>query len=263
MSVTQTVKYAPPRVYITLISKNEVEFEFPLALVTFSRLLREIYGIPKPNINEDNCETCIKMREETSGGGSKELRDESLNYCKDDDDTSGSGSEDESDSKSDSKSVKFPVPNVSTEMLEFMVKFLDLNKEQYIEQFNPNEKKEGWEPYPIHSVADYEKSIGEYNVIFFKELNNVKTILELANAANFMGVNSLTLACSSWIAAQLTIKTIEEMQDYLGFERNINEEDGMETLSKEELAKRKEYFTLEQIAKVEEEFSWIESLHTS
>jgi hypothetical protein len=252
-----------PTKFITLVL-SDGEFKYPLELVTFSKLLRKIYDIPKPFINETKTNN-DESQENSGGGGQKvyEEFDESLRYCipgseraLENTDVCGSDSEDECKYQH-----KIPIANATTEILDLIVIFLNINKKQYIDYYNPNEKIEGedWEPVTIHKQEDYYNAIGDENQQFFKTLDKSGIREQLLNIANYMGINMLVLATCSWIASQLTGQNIGAIQKYLGFEPHITEED-MKTLTKEELAERnKNYFTQEELANIQKEFDWIES----
>jgi hypothetical protein len=248
---------------------NDGDFKYPLELVTFSELLRKIYGIPKPFINEYS-QKHIETKTHNGGGGQKEHEDidEALRYCNPNDertfsnvneDACGSGSEDEDEEDEN----KIPIANATTEILNLIITFLNMNKRHYVDYYNPNEKIEGneWEPVAIHKQEEYYKAIGDENRQFFIALDKSGVRDQLLNVANYMGINMLVLATCSWIASQLTGQTTETIQKYLGFESNITEAE-METLTKEELVERnKNYFTPDELAKIQKEFDWIESLN--
>ena len=267
---------AQPTKFITLLL-NDGEFEYPLELVTFSELLRNIYNIPKPFINEDSqkhIETKTQNEEKNSGGGQKQRddTDEALKYCSPNidrifkrvnEDVSGSDSEDAEYHGENKIPIPIPIANATTEMLNLIIMFLNMNKKIYIDYYNPNEKNEGdnWVPKAIHKQEDYYDAIGNENRQFFIKLDESGVRDQLLNIANYMGINTLVLATCSWIASQLIGQTTEVMQKYLGFEPNITEAE-MKTLTRKEIAdKNKNYFTTEELAKIETEFEWIESLN--
>jgi hypothetical protein len=259
--------------FVTLRLKNE-EFKFPLEFVTFSSLLRNIYKIPKPCIDERlihlrNVRSKLEGNKDAGegGGGESKCVDEALKHCGIDsvrtvNNGFDTGSEDEDEDGDEKHLTKCIVPNATCEDLNLIIKFLEMNKEKNIDYFNPNELKEGreWEPTPIHDKKKYYKAIGEENKEYFEKLDESGNRTHMLNLANYMGINMLVLGICSWIASQLTDKTTEAMQDYLGFEHNITEEE-MRTLSKEELAERnKNYFTPEELEKINKKFDWVEAI---
>lgn len=255
-----------PTKFITL-EVSDGEFKYPLELVTFSKLLRNIYDIPKPFIRELQTKTHNEESEGSGGGGGGQKGyedvDEALRYCDPDSErivssACGSGSEDE-----DEDEDKIPIANATTEILNLIVMFLNMNKRNYVHYYNPNEKIEGdtWKPMTICKREKYYEAIGNENQQFFTELDKSGIRDQLLNVANYMGINMLVLATCSWIASNLIGQTTEAIQKYLGFESNITEEE-MKTLTKEDIAeKNKNHFTPEELAKIQKEFEWIESLN--
>lgn len=195
------------------------EYIFPCDFIQFSSLLRETFVISQTY---------------DSGGGSK---------------GSDSDLEDETEKSSiyDFNTIK--IHHVTTDELDLIVKFLNINKDTNISYYKS--------PQIINNTNDYYNSIGKDNVTFFTNITNCKKILSLSNAANFMGIDMLVLGCCSWIAYQFTSNPINYMNEYLY--SDINSEQ-LEQITNEEIDYdlNNPYFTTDDLKKLNTEFKLIQ-----